>query len=98
MTSSRKLFADEIIEWLLEVGFIQLQCRMSIYYNYAQYGKNIVVLSYVYDFVYWYTSEALGKRFVDTLKNSCELLGIYTLVHFNKNFSDEGSFHFSISG
>ena len=40
---------------------------MSIYYNYALYGTEIVVLSYVDDCVYWYNSEALGKWFVDTL-------------------------------
>ena len=40
---------------------------MSIYYKYAPYGKNIVVLSYVDKFVYWNTSEALGKWFVNTL-------------------------------
>ena len=40
---------------------------MSIYYKYAPYGSIIVVLYYVYDCVYWYTSEALGKWFVDTL-------------------------------
>ena len=42
---------------------------MSIYYNYATDGTKIVVLSYVDDCVYWYTSEALGKRFVDSLGN-----------------------------
>ena len=42
-----------------------------IYYEHAPYGKNIDVLYYVDDWVYWYTSEALGKWFVDTLgKNS----------------------------
>ena len=40
---------------------------MSIYYNYAPYGTNIVVLYYVDDCVYRYISEALGKWFVDTL-------------------------------
>ena len=35
MTNSGKLFADELTEWLLEVGFIQSQCQMSIYYKYA---------------------------------------------------------------
>ena len=40
---------------------------MSIYYKYAPYGSKIVVLYYVDDCVYWYTSEALGKWFVDTL-------------------------------
>ena len=57
-------------------------------------------LYYVDDCVYWYTSEALGKLFVDTLgeKIPCEILGICTLVHVNQNFSDEGSFHFCGSG
>ena len=40
---------------------------MYIYYKYASYGTNIVVLSYVDDCIYCYTSEALGKWFVDTL-------------------------------
>ena len=40
---------------------------MSIYYNYAPYGTKIVVLYYFDDCVYWYTSEALVKCFVDTL-------------------------------
>ena len=35
MTNSGKLFYDELIEWLLEAGFIQYQCQMSIYYKYA---------------------------------------------------------------
>ena len=38
MTNSGKLFADEITEWLLEAGFIQSQCQMSIYYKYTPYG------------------------------------------------------------
>ena len=67
MNNSGKLFSDELTEWLPEAGFIQSQCQMSIYYKYAPYGSNIVVLSYVDDFLYWYTSEALGKWFVDTL-------------------------------
>ena len=48
-------------------SFIQYQCQMSIYYKYASDGTKIVVLSYVDDCAYWYTSEALGKWFVDTL-------------------------------
>ena len=40
---------------------------MYIYYNYAPDGSKIIVLSYVDDFVYWYTNEDLGKWFVDTL-------------------------------
>ena len=37
MTNSRKLFDDEFTEWLLEAGFIQSQCQMSIFYKYAPY-------------------------------------------------------------
>ena len=65
MTNSGKLFADELTEWLIEAGFIQYQCQMSIYYKSLPYGTKIVVLSYVDECVYWYTSEAPGKWFVD---------------------------------
>ena len=34
MTYYRKLFSAELTECLLEAGFIQSQCQMSIYYNY----------------------------------------------------------------
>ena len=67
MNNSWKLFADDLTEWLLEAGFIRSKNQMSIYYNYTLYGTKIVVLYYVDDFVYWYTSEALGKWFVGTL-------------------------------
>ena len=40
---------------------------MYIYYKYAPDGSKIGVLSYVDDCVYWYTSEAIGKWFVDNL-------------------------------
>ena len=69
MTNHGKLFYNELIEWLIEAGFIQYQCQMSTYYKYAPDGKNIVVLSYVDNCVYWYTSEALGKWFGDSLGN-----------------------------
>ena len=69
MTNSGNLSSGELIEWLLEAGFILSQCQMSIYYKYALYGTIIVVLSYVYDCVYWYTYEYPGKYFVDTLGN-----------------------------
>ena len=59
MTNSGKLFSDQLIKWLLEAGFIQYQCQMSIYYKYAPDGTNVVVLSYVDYCVYWYTYEAL---------------------------------------
>ena len=61
MTISGNLFSDELTEWLLEAGFIQSQCQISIYYKYAPDGSKIVVLYYVCDCVYWYTNEDLGK-------------------------------------
>ena len=66
MTDFGKLFADEFTEWLLEVGFFQSQCQMSIYYKYAPDGSEIVVLYYVDYCVYWYTNEDPGTLFVDT--------------------------------
>ena len=42
MSNSDKLFTDELTEWLPEVGFIQSQCKMSIYYKYAPYGKKML--------------------------------------------------------
>ena len=69
MNNSGKLFAGDLKEWLLEAGFIQYQCQISIYYKYAPYGTKIVVLYYVDGYVYWYTSEALGKWFMGDLGN-----------------------------
>ena len=40
---------------------------MSIYYNYALDGTEIVVWSYVDYCVYWYNYEALENVFADTL-------------------------------
>ena len=62
MNNSGKLFSGELTEWFIEAVFIQYQFQMSIYYKYASYGTNIVVLSYIYDCVYWYTSESLGEK------------------------------------
>ena len=67
MTNSGKLFADELKKWLLEAGFIQSQCQMSIYDKYSPDGSKTVVLSYVDDCVYWYIYEAIEKWFVDNL-------------------------------
>ena len=66
-TNFGKVFADELTEWLLEAGFIQSQFQMPIYYKYAPYGTKIVIIFYVDDCVYFYTSEALGKWLVGTL-------------------------------
>ena len=67
ITNSGKLFADELTESLLEEGFIQSQCQMSIYYKCATNVSKLFVLSYVNDCVYWYINEDPGKRFVDSL-------------------------------
>ena len=40
---------------------------MYVYYKYATDGSKLVVLYYGDDFLYWYTSEEIGKRFEDTL-------------------------------
>ena len=61
MTNSKTLFSDELTEWLIESGFIQYQCQMSIYYKYSPYGTKIVVLYYFDDCVNWYTYEAIKK-------------------------------------
>ena len=85
MTNSGKLFAGELTEWLLEAGFIQSQCQMSIYYKYAPDGSKIVVLSYFDDCVYCYTNEDIGKLFVDTLEKilHVNLLGYVRCLHVN---------------
>ena len=70
MNNSGKLFADELTDFFLEAGFIRYQYNMSIYYKYAPYGTKIAVLYYVDECVYWYTSEAIGKWFVDALAKS----------------------------
>ena len=43
MTNSGKLFAVELTEWLLEAGFIQPKCQMSIDYKYAPDGKKLLL-------------------------------------------------------
>ena len=58
MNNSVKLFADKLTNWLIyEEGFNQHKCQMSIYYKYVPDGEELFVLSYVYDCLYWYTSE-----------------------------------------
>ena len=61
MTNSGKLFSYELTELLLEAGSIQSRFKMFIYYKYASDGSKTFVLSYVDEFAYWYTCEALGK-------------------------------------
>ena len=68
MTNSGNIFADETTDGLIyKAGFKQSHCQISIYYKYEPYGSKLVVLSYVDDCVYLYTSEELGKWFIDRL-------------------------------
>ena len=69
MTNSGKLIAGYLTDWLIEASFIQCQCHMFIYYNYAPDGTKIVVFPYVDDCVYWCTYEAIVKWFVYALVN-----------------------------
>ena len=73
MTNFRKLFEDDLTDWLIGAGFIPYQFHVSIYYKYAPDGTKTVVLSYVDDYVYWYTNEAYGKWSVDTLGKRCHV-------------------------
>ena len=61
MTNCEKVFDDELTELLLEAGFIQSKCQMSIYYKYEPVVTTIVVLLYFDGCIYWYTYEAIGK-------------------------------------
>ena len=64
MTNSVKLFSDELTNWLIDkAGFNH---QIYVYYKYVTDGSKLVVLSYVYDCVYWYKYEELGKWFVGT--------------------------------
>ena len=62
MTNSGNLFSDQLTGLLMSESGLK-----QSHYKYAQDGTKIVVLSYIDYCVYWYTSEALGKWFVDTL-------------------------------
>ena len=42
MINSVKVFSDELIDWLLEAGFILSQCQMYIYYKYAPDGTKFL--------------------------------------------------------
>ena len=69
MTSSGKIFSNGITNWLIdEADFKHSQCKIYIHYKYSPYVSKLVVLSYVDEFVYWYTSEEIWKWFVDTLE------------------------------
>ena len=78
LTNSGKLFAVELKEWLLEAGFIQSQCQMSICYKYAPDGSKIVVLYYFYDCVYGIQMKVLENGLlilweIDSMRNSWDM-------------------------
>ena len=100
MTNYGKLFSDELIEWLIEAGFIQYKCQMSIYYKYAPGGKKLLLYPMLIICVYWYTSGAIEKLVFGLYRRdiTCELPGICTLMYVNQDLTDEGPFHLSISG
>ena len=64
---------------------------MSIYYKYASDGTKQYVLSYVDEFVYWYTSKRYWKMVYGcSIGNiACEIIGIFTLVHVNQDLTNE---------
>ena len=58
MTNYRKLIAEELANCMIdEEGLKYPQYKMPIYYRYAPYVYNLVVLYYVDECVYLYTSE-----------------------------------------
>ena len=99
MTNSEKLFADELTEWLLEVGFINhiVRCLSII----SMHQMDLKLLSYLMLMI---LSFGIQMKILENGLlilwdiDPCELLGICTLVHFNQNFSYEGTFHFFGSG
>ena len=74
ITNSGNIFSDKLTNWLIdEVGLKFSPCQISIYYKYAPDVSKLVVLSYVDYYFYWYTYEELGKCFLDTLGNTCNI-------------------------
>ena len=58
MTNYGRLFYDDLTNWMIYVtGFKQSQLHMPIYYKHAPNGSNLVLLYYVDDYLFWYTSE-----------------------------------------
>ena len=68
MNNDGKLFAYKLTNLMIDVSaFKQSQCQIYIHYKYAPDGSKLVVLSYFYECLYWYTYEELGKWFVNTI-------------------------------
>ena len=79
MTNYGKIFADELITWLIyETGFTKSQSQISIYHKYSPDGSKLVVLSQVDECVNLYKSEELGNQFLDTLE---KIFYISRLMH-----------------
>ena len=103
MPKYEHLFADKLTYLLInEVGFKNTNFGCLSIISTLQMGKirsrweKIVVLSYVDYFIYWYTSEAPGKQFVDTLGKILHVnfLVFFTLVYVNPYLPGERPFRF----
>ena len=66
---------------------------MSIYYKYAPDGTKCFVLSYVDDCVYWYTYEALGKWFLETLGRIFQMSFLVFLYWFMSIIISQLEYH-----
>ena len=70
MTYSGKLFSEKLTNWMIdESGFKKSKSQMYVYNKYVPDDSKLVVLSYVYDCIHWYTTEEILKWFVDTPGN-----------------------------
>ena len=77
ITNSGNLFADELKEWLLESGFAQSQCQMSIYYKYASDGTKLMFNLMLMTLSIGILLKLLEKNCGHVRKEiTCELLGI----------------------
>ena len=86
MTNSGKLFSDELTQWLLEAGLfnINVRCLSIIIMNHT--GKQLfyLMLMIVSICIVMKLLENFCGYFREDIP--CELLGICTLVHVNRNF------------
>ena len=58
MTNYGKLCSYELTNHrIYEAGFNQSKFQIYVHYKYVPDGFKLVVLSYVYECVYWYTCE-----------------------------------------
>ena len=69
MNNSGNLFSDELTNGLIdEAGFNQSKYQITAYCKFALDGSTLVVIYYVDDCAYLYTSEAIEKWFVNKIE------------------------------